>query len=125
MALARPGGAPPGDDPMNQDDKITRREMLGRSLMLGAVATVGTNLFLSACGGSAALDCSATAGLSADDIATRTANQYVEASTDAAKKCTNCNFWQGQSATACGACTVVKGTINPNGYCRLWVAKQA
>lgn len=111
---------------MDDGSKITRRDMLGRSLLLGAVATVGTNLFLSACGGSTAapLDCSGTAGLSADDIATRTANQYVEASADPAKLCSACNFYAAGAANACGTCTVVKGTINPAGTCRLFVLKQ-
>ena len=109
---------------MDDGHKITRRDMLGRSLLLGAVATVGSNLFLTACGGSSALDCSATAGLSAEDIATRTGNQYADAATDPAKKCSGCNFYAG-AAAACGTCTVVKGTINPGGGCRLWVAKQA
>ena len=111
---------------MDDGSKIARRDMLGRSLLLGAVATVGTNLFLSACGGSTAapLDCSGTAGLSADDIATRTANQYVEVSADATKKCTACSFYTVGAANACGGCTVVKGTINPAGTCRLFVLKQ-
>lgn len=109
---------------MDDGNKITRRDMLGRSLLLGAVATVGTNLFLSACG-SPALDCTSTAGLSAEDIATRTANQYVDRSMDAGKNCANCNFYQAAAANACGGCTVVKGPINPAGTCRLWVAKQA
>ena len=109
---------------MNDGNKITRRDMLGRSLLLGAVATVGTNLFLSACGSSAP-DCTSTAGLSADDIATRTSNQYVDRTMDAAKKCSTCNFYQAAAAEACGGCTVVKGPINPGGNCRLWVAKQS
>lgn len=110
---------------MDDGNKITRREMLGRGLLLGAVATVGTNLFLTACGGSSSLDCTSTAGLSAGDIATRTGNQYADTSADAAKKCSGCNFYTGVGAAACGTCTVVKGPINPGGSCRLWVAKQA
>ena len=108
---------------MNDGDKITRREMLGRSLFLGAVATVGTNLFLSGCG-APALDCSSTAGLSPEDTATRTNNNYVDRSMDAAKKCSTCNFYQARGENACGGCTVVKGSINPGGNCNLWVAKQ-
>lgn len=110
---------------MNESNKITRRDMLGRSLLLGAVATVGTNLFLTACGGSSGPTCAGTAGLSAADVATRTGNQYVDASVDPAKKCSGCNFFQSAGAAVCGTCTVVKGTINPGGNCRLWVAKQA
>jgi len=109
---------------MDDGNKITRRDMLGRSLLLGAVATVGTNLFLSACG-SPALNCESTAGLSAEDIATRTSNQYVDRSMDATKKCSTCNFWLAAAPEACGGCTVVKGAINPAGNCRIWVAKQS
>jgi len=108
---------------MNDGDKITRREMLGRSLLLGAVATVGTNLFLSGCG-SSELNCSSTAGLSPEDTATRTNNNYVDRAGDASKKCSGCNFYQAAAPNTCGGCTVVKGPINPAGGCNLWVAKQ-
>jgi hypothetical protein len=110
---------------MDDGNKITRRDMLGRSLLLGAVATVGTNVFLTACGGSSGPNCGGTAGLSAEDKATRDGNQYADTAVDPAKKCSGCNFFTSAGAAACGTCAVVKGTINPGGGCRLWVAKQA
>lgn len=40
------------------------------------------------------------------------------------KKCSNClQFIPGSSPTANGSCKVVDGTISPNGYCQIWVAK--
>jgi len=40
------------------------------------------------------------------------------------KKCSNClQFVAGSSPTANGTCKVVDGTISPNGYCQVWVAK--
>jgi hypothetical protein len=110
------------------DAKMTRREMVKRSLFLGAATAalgagaLGGGLLGSGCGGGE-LNCNNTAGLSSEDIATRTSNQYVERTMDAGKKCSGCNFYQGPAEGACGQCTVVKGPINPGGYCRLWVPK--
>lgn len=40
------------------------------------------------------------------------------------KKCSTClQFVPGSSPSANGACKLVEGTISPNGYCQLWVAK--
>jgi hypothetical protein len=108
------------------DSKMNRREMVMRSLFFGAAtAALGRGVFstgLLGCGGGEP-NCNDTAGLSPEDVATRTSNQYVERTMDAAKKCSGCNFYQGPAAGACGQCTVVKGPINPGGYCRLWVPK--
>jgi hypothetical protein len=38
--------------------------------------------------------------------------------------CTNCmHFIPGPSATADGHCTVVAGSISPQGWCAVWTAK--
>lgn len=103
------------------DNKLTRRELLGRSLFFGAAASLGGSL-LQACGGEGPT-CSDTAGLSQADIGTRTANLYVDHTTDAAKRCDNCNFFRGAGDNACGTCQVIKGPISPAGGCRLWAAK--
>lgn len=40
------------------------------------------------------------------------------------QKCSGCQFFQpGKSASATGACTVVAGSISPNGWCIAFHAK--
>lgn len=100
--------------------------------MVGAV-TVGAG-YLAACGGSgsgtegggetAALDCSDVSALTDDQKLTRESLGYVEATTDPAKLCTNCQQFQVPAAEgSCGTCLVVPGPINPDGYCTAWVEK--
>lgn len=49
--------------------------------------------------------------------------QYVGQSPDPAKLCDNCELWIPQEAgSSCGGCQVIKGPINPKGYCIQWVA---
>lgn len=100
--------------------KLSRREFIERALALGAVA-VGAGVVLQGC--SKPLDCSDTTGLSADDAATRTNNGYVEATTTPGQTCANCQLYTAGAANACGGCTVVKGPINPSGWCRIWVQR--
>ncbi len=106
-------------------ETLGRREALRRAL-----AVVGSVVLLpviKACGGEEeeALSCNDTAGLSPADITTRTANGYVEHSQFTAKNCLNCQFFQDGQPNQCGTCTVVRGPINPQGYCNLWAAKQS
>ncbi len=103
------------------DRKMSRRELLGTTLFFGAAASLGSS-FLQACGGSGPT-CTDTAGLSQGDVATRTANLYVDVSTDASKNCANCNFFRSSGDNVCGGCQVIKGPISPAGNCRLWAAK--
>ena len=116
---------------MSQHD-LSRRLFLQRTAMVGAV-TVGAG-YLAACGGSggstegggetAALDCTDTSALSEDQNLTRESLGYVDASTDPAKNCTNCQQFQAPAAEgSCGTCLVVPGSINPDGNCTAWVEK--
>jgi hypothetical protein len=42
------------------------------------------------------------------------------------KKCSGCKFFQkGKTATANGTCTVVDGSISPNGWCIAYAPKNA
>lgn len=130
---------------MSENKKLSRRDFLNRAVALG-VMSVGAGAVLTACdkggekkaaGGEAkaggdkmaggdkggALKCDDVAGLSEADKATRTNNQYVEKSTTAGKNCSNCQLYKAGAAGACGSCTLVKGSINPEGYCRVWVKK--
>lgn len=60
------------------------------------------------------------------DKKARTSSQYIESSKIAAKNCDNCAHYVGApAADQCGTCKVVKGPINPKGYCNLWVEKPA
>jgi hypothetical protein len=125
--------------------KLSRRDFLNRAVVLG-MASVGAGAVLTACdkgdkkggdkmdakkaGGdkmdakkAGPLKCDDVAGLSEADKATRTNNQYVEKSTTAGKTCSNCQLYKPGAAGACGSCTLVKGPINPQGYCRVWVKK--
>lgn len=104
-------------------ETMSRRGALKRALtVVGSIALVPV---IKACGGDEeGLSCDDTAGLAPGDLATRTSNGYVEQSREADKNCVNCQFWQGQ-ANQCGTCTVVRGPINPQGYCNLWAATQS
>ncbi len=98
------------------ETRISRRELLGRSLMVLAAAPV-----LGACGGGGP-DCSSTAGLDPAALANRTTQAYVEHSTRASAHCSACRFYTAGAAGACGACTLIAGPINPDGYCNLFSA---
>ena len=69
--------------------------------------------------------CSDVSGLSPDELRTRNdIATYTETAPDPAKKCNLCAQWvPAPSANACGTCKVVKGPINPEGWCKLFVAK--
>jgi hypothetical protein len=111
---------------MEKNDGISRRELIKRSLVVLGAATGGAAL-LSACdsGGDSggALSCNDLSGLDEQQKQTRTSLEYVEKTPDPAKTCSNCNFWQAGQPNACGSCTLVQGPINPEGYCKSWVAK--
>ena len=102
-------------------DKVSRRVLLQEGAAFGALAVFG----VAACGKSApaALQCSDTAGLSPGDVQVRTALAYQDVSTTPGKNCSGCAQFIGGAPDACGTCKVVKGPINPNGYCKSFVAK--
>jgi hypothetical protein len=101
--------------------KTTRREAL--SILALSATGIASAKLLSGC--SETLHCNDTSPLTSAELSLRQANQYVDQSPNAAKNCANCNFFAAPAAeNTCGGCTVVKGPINPAGYCRLWVAKQ-
>jgi hypothetical protein len=67
--------------------------------------------------------CSDISELSDADKATRKTFDYTGNSPDPAKVCINCtHFRPATDGTACGTCELVKGPINPNGYCTQWFA---
>lgn len=123
-----------------KDDKLTRRQFVQTAaagagfLTLGALLAGcdkgGGDAAGGAAGGeapkgeapSAALDCTDVSGLSEADKKTRDAFKYVEKSPDPKKLCSNCQLYlQPEGGSGCGGCTIVKGPINPDGYCASWV----
>jgi hypothetical protein len=105
-------------------EKKTRREVLASSVALGC--GLATTAFLAACGKEKAkeLSCNDTIGMPPADLATRENNAYVDHAPDPAKQCSGCQLYQAKAEGQCGGCTVVKGPINPKGYCKLFTAKQ-
>lgn len=119
------------------ENGLSRRRFLGMTL-LGCLS-LGSISFLASCqrkpkaekqgtaemtgGKPAAGDpCNDVSGLSEPERQTRVANQYVGKSAVEGKLCSNCRFFvRGET---CGTCEIVKGPINPNGYCTAWAAKE-
>jgi hypothetical protein len=102
------------------DEKLSRREVLQRSAALGVLAVVGAG-----CGKEQpkALSCTDTMSLSAADVQVRTSLAYVDSSVEPGKNCLGCQQFVPAAPDACGTCKVVKGPINPKGYCKSFVAK--
>ncbi len=102
-------------------EKLSRRDVLQRSAALGALAVFGT----SACSKSAPpeLRCTDTTGLSATDVQLRATLAYVDASTQPGKSCSACMQFIAGASNACGTCKILKGPVNPGGYCRSFQPK--
>ena len=95
---------------------LTRRAALARVVALPLAAALA--------GCSKTLRCEDTAGLSPDDTRLRTEiAAYVDQSQDPNKHCGQCVQFNPGGKDACGTCKVVKGPINPNGSCKLFVRK--
>lgn len=107
------------------DEKLSRRVVLQQSAALGALAVLGATA--AACNKKpAAVSCTDTSALAPADLQVRTALGYVDASTEPGKNCSGCQqFIAAPAPGSCGTCKVVKGPINPAGYCKSFVAKPA
>jgi hypothetical protein len=103
------------------NDKLSRRDALGRSAAFGVFAALGA----ASCGKEKrALSCSDTSSLSPGDAQIRTALAYVDVSTEPGKSCSQClQFVPAPSPDACGTCKIVKGPIHPRGNCKSFVPK--
>jgi hypothetical protein len=108
------------------DEKlISRRDLLRKSAAVaGALAVLGG---AAACSKQpAALVCTDTSGLAPADLTVRTTLGYSDVSMEAGKLCSNCQqFVPAAAANTCGTCKILKGPINPKGYCKSFVAKPA
>jgi hypothetical protein len=97
---------------------IHRREALRHLAVLSAAAVVPGLL----AGCSKKPSCEDVTGLSPADVAVRRDTAaYVETAADPAKRCALCAQYLAAAANACGSCKVVKGPINPEGGCKLFV----
>lgn len=103
--------------------RLNRRELL--RLGAGAAGLALLPGALGACGSKKkALSCVDTQGLSEADIQGRKALKYVDKSAKADQNCANCGLYQAsQKPDSCGGCTILKGPINPAGYCAGWSKK--
>ena len=74
----------------------------------------------------AADPCSDVSGLSELDLKMRNETlQYVAVSPEPDKICDNCKFWvPPEAGQTCGGCTLIKGPINPKGYCTSWFTSE-
>ena len=108
-----------------EEDKLSRREILQRSAALSLLGFTGVaGAALAACKSEPkALSCTDTMSLSAADAQVRVSLQYVDTSVEAGKMCSGCQQYIPGAPDACGTCKVVKGPINPKGYCKSFVAK--
>src|SRR5579862_809218 len=95
-----------------------RRAVLQTALGLGAASLLPV---IVGCGSK--LSCNDVTNLSQDDLKNRADNSYVDQSLDATKTCSGCNLFKPAGEKQCGACTIVKGPINPGGNCRNWAKK--
>jgi hypothetical protein len=101
---------------------LSRRAALTRLAVLPIAAALP--VLVPAC--SRGPKCEDTSGLSADDVKIRTqVAGYVDQSPDVTKYCSACAHYVPAAKDACGTCKVVKGPINPNGTCKLFVARPA
>lgn len=103
-------------------DRFPRREALFRLAVFAALpATVAS---LASC--KSKPNCNDLTGLSTDEVNQRqNVAQYTEHAADPAKKCSACVQFLPGAQNACATCKVVKGPIDPEGGCKLWVAKPA
>ena len=101
---------------------ISRRDAARHLVFASAAAFVPALL---ACKKSE-LTCVDTMGLSPDEVAARVNTlAYVDKSPYPDKLCSGCLQYQPAMQGQCGSCKVVKGPINPAGYCKSFAPKPA
>ncbi len=99
------------------ENKITRRQLIGRGVVL-SLAVLGPARVLSGCGGEEALNCQSPPGMTPDERAKRAQFNYQDHAPDPTRKCADCNFFAVNApANQCGPCTLGLGNVNPEGTC--------
>lgn len=110
-------------------DKLNRKDFFKKAALVG-ISAVSLPAFLESCGGGnkkapVSDPCTDTSGLTAEQLQTRKTFQYLGKSPHKDKYCTLCQFFIPPKGNAhCGTCQVVKGPINPDGYCNSFIKKQ-
>jgi len=118
--------------------QISRRNFLAK-MTAATGASFGLAGILSGCGGGGEADtatpaaepeaaapaaqasCTDVSGLTDAEASMRNTLGYVDSSTEDGKTCANCALYTAAAAgESCGGCTLLKGPINPNGYCVSW-----
>ena len=118
--------------------KLSRKIFLKNIFFSGTVLLGGSTL-LAACGGGekkpagnentqqetkANDPCNDVNNLSDTELATRKQFNYKGQTPNEDKYCSNCLHWRPPAdSSPCGTCELVKGPINPNGYCDQWMEK--
>jgi len=93
---------------MSNTQAVTRRSFMGRAVLLAGAAAASGLIVRPA---------------RAQQKVPQAAVKYQD-KPNGNMKCGNClQFVPGSSPDANGTCKVVDGTISPNGYCTIWVAK--
>jgi len=111
--------------------EISRKELLKKGAVAGAVGAAA--VVLAYCKKKPSADqetaqttdaCSDLSNLTQADKDMRTQLKYVDKSEKPDQHCSLCQlFVAPKDGAACGTCTVVKGPINPDGYCSSFVKK--
>ncbi|MGD0675413.1 MAG: high-potential iron-sulfur protein [Polyangiaceae bacterium] len=106
------------------DAQWSRREVIHHGIALGAAMAAAA---AAACGKEKrpALSCTDTSALTPADAQVRSMLAYVDQSAQPGKMCSNCQQFLPAAPDACGACKIVKGPINPAGYCKSFLVKPA
>jgi hypothetical protein len=104
---------------------MDRRTALSRLVMTAGALGLG-GLAVACEKKPAELSCTDTSGLTPDDLKTRRELLvYVDKSPDPTKKCSACALYKPAAPNTCGACSLVKGPINPDGSCKSFAPKPA
>ncbi len=102
------------------DEKLSRRDVLQKSAAFGVIAALGA----AACGkDEPKLSCGDTARLSSADVQLRETLGYTDNSSQPGKDCVRCQQFVDGLGGACGTCKVLRGPINPSGYCKSFAPK--
>lgn len=107
---------------MKKEFTLSRRQVLGTAINGGLLLSLP--VLQLACT-KKELSCSDTAGLSADELASRKALAYVDKAADPARACDKCALYKASAPDTCGGCNLVKGAINPSGSCSAFAPKPA
>ncbi len=112
--------------------ELTRRRFLTRAALLGGVAAASTVFPDSRQANAqdapeqpadpAADACSDVSGLTELEATTRGAIQYVDVTTDPAKRCDGCMLYQAGVDGGCPTCQLNIGPVLAGGGCISWVA---